>query len=572
MKTIYVAPSGNDEWPGSIEKPLASLAKAQEMARSSGSTMIDLRAGRHVLTEPLVLTAADSGTTFRSYDEEPAILSGGRRITEWQRDGDVWRAEAGVLEPRVLIVDGRRADRAVQTAGIPGDVSRTETGYVTDVEIPQSWKGSEFVYTGVYPWTEARIGVADVARTPDGTAITMTRPAFDWALRLYRSESEWTGKTDIGLPTSIENSRAFLTEPGTFVLDTSTPGVHVLYYKPHEDEDPEQTMVIAPAIEQLVVGSGARGISLQGLTFAHTTWSRPGSPEGFLHYHGCGYYDGGEVENLVIEDWNFEITVPGEGTRMVPSAIVFEDCSGIDISDCRFTLLGANALEFLATKDILVRRNTVADISGGGILVGSETQECLIEDNLINRIGREFRGSPAVNLTATRDVSVVHNEIREVPHVGVVVNGGESASGARIEHNLIERCMLALADGGGIYLTHPQGSSSESGATVRGNVVLDAVTPYNFALYADYGACWVTFRENVVGRADKSTILEVWPALDNVAFVDNIWDAEPEGSDSPPEGVTLTGNRVVAADALDADPTAAEIIRNAGTRDNPGGQ
>ena len=86
--------------------------------------------------------------------------------------------------------------------------------------------------------------------------------------------------------------------------------------------------------------------------------------------------------------------------------------------------------------------------------------------------------------------------------------------------------MGVLADGGGIYLSGPQGAST-NGAVIRGNVIGDTRTPYNFALYTDYGAAWVTVEGNVVRRADNTAVLHVSPPLENVVYRGNFWDADP---------------------------------------------
>src|SRR2546428_14030489 len=61
---IIVAPGGNDLNSGAADRPVATLAKAQDMARAlSGKTdvVVELAAGVHRLSEPLKFTSADSG-------------------------------------------------------------------------------------------------------------------------------------------------------------------------------------------------------------------------------------------------------------------------------------------------------------------------------------------------------------------------------------------------------------------------------------------------------------------------------------------------------------------------------
>ncbi len=312
---IFVAPWGDDTWPGTVERPLATVFAAQRAVRARTATMtgdlvVHLRAGTYHLDRTLEFRAdqGDSGTgghhvryqphRFGTAEQETVVLSGGRAVTGWTPGADgVWTAPVGDLDVRQLHVDGRRAGRAAHTTGIPGNVTKTETGYVTDSSVPLSWHGAdgiEFVYPGVYPWSEARCAVAGITATEHGTTITMAQPAWDWARRLY--DAEWHGATSedgdqvdwvpLANPPLIENSRSFLTEPGTFVLDRSTPGQHVLHYLPLPGEHPERTEVVVPVLETLVAGSGTEqhpltGLTLRGLTCtttaSTTTWAA-GSP------------------------------------------------------------------------------------------------------------------------------------------------------------------------------------------------------------------------------------------------------------------------------------------------------
>ncbi|MFC7640661.1 right-handed parallel beta-helix repeat-containing protein [Streptosporangium lutulentum] len=97
-----------------------------------------------------------------------------------------------------------------------------------------------------------------------------------------------------------------------------------------------------------------------------------------------------------------------------------------------------------------------------------------VENNHVHHVGRDYHGSPAILLSGTRDTVVAHNQVNDVPHVGIVVYEGH---GAQVLNNLVHDTMQVLADGGGIYVSGNQGSSHASGALIRGNVVRDTITP-----------------------------------------------------------------------------------------------
>ncbi|MFI9843383.1 right-handed parallel beta-helix repeat-containing protein [Nonomuraea sp. NPDC051941] len=562
MFHFHVAPSGDDSGPGSADHPFATLERARSAAReAAGGAVVHLRGGTHALTEPFSLGEADSGTVYQACgygtpEQEEAVVSGGRPITAWQvRDG-VWTAEVGDLDTRQLYVDGRRAERA-WIAGLPGDARATATGYVTDE--PLGWRSPgdvEFVHRGVYPWTEARCGVASVS---GDTVVTMAQPAFGWAAELYNSV--WAGQTSSGpgLPTRIENDPSFLREPGTFVLDRSRPGRHVLLYLPLHGEDPARTRVVAPVLETLVSVAGARDVAFRGLVFADATWLRPSRPEGFLHYHGNGYYEGGGVETAVLGE-GASVTYP-TASVMIPACVTFEDAVGAEIEGCRFTRLGATGLGVSGGIEVVVRTCDFDTLSGGGIVM-SGTRNASVEDNKVHHIGLEYSGSPGIGVTGTYGCVVANNEVRDVPHCGITVGPGE---GTQVLRNLTVDTMGTLADGGGIYLSGVQGDSADNQALIQGNVIKDTRTPYNFGLYTDYGASWVTVEGNVVMRADSTSVLEVGPPLENVIYRGNFWDADPIGHDNPPSGVRYEDN-VTIKDGAALDAATAAIQSRAGLR------
>jgi hypothetical protein len=555
MTDFHVSPAGDDSAEGTADRPFRTLEHARRAARAAaGDVTVHLRAGTHVLTEPFELTEEDSHVAYQAFGfgtdaQEDVVISGGRTLVG-QRDADgVWVAEVGDLVTRHLVVDGRRVERA-GVDGLPGTVRRTDTGYATDV--PLDWRdpsGVEFVHRGVYPWSEARAAVASA--TPDGE-ITMAQPAFGWAGEVY--DSEWDGQRSTGLPapTRVENDPAFLT-PGTFALDRAR---HVLHYLPRPDED--EPHVVAPVLDVLVRATGARDVAFRGLVFADTTWLRPGSDRGFLHYHSNGYYDGGRIGKVEPAEGAW-LTVPEE-QEQIPAAVRLHGTTGVRFEGCRFTRLGATGLGATGGADLVVRGCDFDTLAASAISV-TGTRKALVEDNLVRHVGLDHSGSAGITFLDTEDCVVTHNHVHDVPHNGIVA--GPARGGTRVTRNLVTRTMGVLADGGGVYLSGPQGDSAENGAVISGNVITDTRTPYNFGLYTDYGATRVTVEGNVVARADNTAVLHVYPPLEHVAYRGNFWDADPVGSDAVPDGVTYEGNTTIA-DPAELDAATAAIRARAG--------
>jgi hypothetical protein len=81
--TVFVdCASGSDSNPGTQAQPLATVARAQVTSRAAGTgTTVFLRGGSCYLATPLVLTAADSGISYESYQGEQVTLSAGAPLT-----------------------------------------------------------------------------------------------------------------------------------------------------------------------------------------------------------------------------------------------------------------------------------------------------------------------------------------------------------------------------------------------------------------------------------------------------------------------------------------------------------
>ncbi|MDT3395086.1 right-handed parallel beta-helix repeat-containing protein [Streptomyces sp. B1866] len=542
---LYVAPWGDDHGPGTAEHPFATPARAQRAVRAltprmTSDIVVNLRGGTYRLTRPLALSAqaGDSGTgghrvVYQAYGygtgrQEPVTLDGGRTVTGWQRaEGGVWRADVGDLDTRQLFVNGERARRAALRGRLP-ELYPTDKGYITESTAPQSWQRPqdvEFVYTFATSYSEGRCGVAGVRGDATGTEITMDQPCYRRAKELYQS---LYGDPGLTAPTAVENSASFLRDqPGSWYLDRSRPGHHVLYYHGLPRN------VVAPVLQHLVTGDGRAGaplhhVALRGLEFAHTTWLAPDRPTGFPHVIGTWYYVGDDP----VE----------QASAAIPSAVSFRRASRITFEGDRFTRLGTTALGLgEGSRDIAVRGSTIEDVSGGGIHVQSEAdgaaaapRDIRIEDNRVHDVGRDYRGSWGILLNETYDATVAHNEVDHIPYSGIVyLNSGGTATssgGVRVVGNLVHHTNSVLIDGGGIYGNGPQGPSFEKGAVVERNVVHDvdsrAATGANFppyALYPDDGGDHITFRDNVLYR-NQNNLGGVSPR--RIRVTGNFWDAD----------------------------------------------
>ncbi len=617
---IFVATTGDDNGTGTAEQPLATVEAACKKARSLNQAMqsdiyITIRQGAYYLEAPLELQGdLDSGRNghriiYQAYgygtdEQEEVVLSGGQEIAGWQlydKVKNIWTAGIGDVHTRQLFVEGKRATRA--SASLSAELVKTANGYHLSGQQAMQWGSPgdlEFVYTGIYPWSEARIGVDTIQADQDGSAIIMKQPAFDWATKLYKHKSKVSDKEKVagmeeaaglaaiyGLerPSAIENGLGFLEQPGTFVFDSSKSGAHKIYYIPRPDEKMPHVKAVVPVLETLVRGAGTenmplRNIAFQGLTFAHTTWLQPSGPNGFLHYHGATYYKGGSLQEVEWAEGS-TVIVPGE-SELTPSALVFEQARGIVFADNHFTHLGAGGLEFAVGCSFnSITGNIFEDISATAIIIGNtigplalrkDTKANRIENNWVHGSGNEYHGSSAILIMDAPDTTVSHNQVNDVPHSGIVIYGGDATRRLKVLNNLVFNSMQVLADGAGINLANAQGTSYEDGGVVSGNVIRDAITSYNFGLYTDYGTAWLTVEGNIIYRCDTVITPEVLPPLQYVTFKENFWDKEPKDGGKIPDTVVISDNTLLDSSdvegAIAKNPAAHHIFTTAGIDQN----
>ena len=120
--TFVVSTNGDDTWSGRFSEPnaqysdgpFATLTRARDAVRELSSQgkpcepiTIMVRGGHYYLSETLELTKEDSGSpqspiSYRAYPGEQPVLSGGRRLTDWQPHKDK------ILKCPIADASGRR--------------------------------------------------------------------------------------------------------------------------------------------------------------------------------------------------------------------------------------------------------------------------------------------------------------------------------------------------------------------------------------------------------------------------------------------------------------------------------
>jgi Right handed beta helix region len=477
---FYVAPTGNDDGPGTLAEPFGTLdrardAVAQKVAAGLTTNLtVFLRGGTYELEQPLVLGPKVSGSdpysiTWAAYPGEIPVISGGRRISGWTKgDGDIWTAEIpevrnGQESFRNLWVNDQRAIRARSpNADAPEPYYRLREVYLSPDE-------RDYVVTlgnnEVRPWKK----VLEVELITFG----------DWEITNYRIQKIDPTNGIVRLPTFpvlagvylrprgglacyFENAIEMLDEPGEWHLDRKTG---VLSYWPRAGEDMVTTEVVAPRLTSLLRISGTvrnpvKNVHFHGIRFEHTDSIVP--PTGYVGWGGC--------TTLIDRQ------LPPAGRRMpVEVAVAMDFSKSCSIEDCQIDHLGASGCRIgEGSSADIVRRNHIFDVGAHGVVVTGRSNQ--VVNNHIHHYGRVYYAGSGIIAPIATEVLIEHNWVHDGGYNGISIgtkdeflrSGIPAVCNNTIAYNRIENVMSHLSDGGGIYTL-----GSRRGLALRGNLICD---------------------------------------------------------------------------------------------------
>jgi hypothetical protein len=508
---LHVSPSGRDSNPGTVERPLASLAGARDVLRGMKRTgplrepvTVRFAAGVYPLTAPVVFGPEDSGSaaatvTFTAAPGTEVVFDGGRAISGWRRHDDrLWvasvpEAAAGTWRFRQLFVDGVQRPRARTpnsgfhiVAGFPEGTSKS-VHYHTDCQsfqfapgdIRADWTNLPDVEVIVYHfWTDSHLPIQSV-----DTARSIV--AFQ-----HKAGKVFTDDfTENGARYIVENVFEGLDSPGEWYLDR-TKGL--LFYYPMPGEDLRTASIIAPFAE------------------AHLRLKGDARARRFVeHLH---------FRNLGFRHTNFHLppgdSNDGQGSSRVASAIVLEAARSCSLSHLRLSNLGTFAFEVLAgSEDVALVGNAISRVAGGGFRVNGgretdppwmRTRGIRITDNVLEHYGQDYPSAVGLLVMNAEDVTVAHNRIQDGGYTGISVGWSwgyrrSVSQHNRVEFNHIHRIGLQglLSDMGGIYTL-----GVSPGTVLRNNLIHDVSANHygGWGIYNDEGSSNLLIENNIVHR------------------------------------------------------------------------
>jgi len=476
---IYVAEGGSDGNPGTKERPLASLAKAQEMVRllkrkTREPIKVWVRRGTYYLDKPLVFEPGDSGTpdspiTYAAYPGEDVTLSGGRKLDcRWTpyKDGIMMCAlpeEKSAKEPFTqLFINGKRQIRArypnydTKNPLVWGD------GYINVASAAEPWPPTQFHFDPATftkkRWLRPELAVVQMFPLDYWGSLQWQVKDIDWDAHVVKLgwggfqvnalefgiAATGLGKSQLYAEDSkedtfrsrfyIENVFEELDSPGEWFLDSSKG---ILYYMPAPGVDLHRAKVEVPALESVIEFRGSqqdpvKNVHVSGFRIAHTVST-------FLKRY----------EAPSLGDW----TIHRGG------AVFFEGAEECSVEMCYFDAVGGNGV-FINNhnRHVKVYGNKLTEAGDSAVcLVGSESMvqgtnhpvptENVISNNLIHDCGVFGKQIAGVFMSVTLRNTISHNLIYSLPRAGICVNDGWGG-GHIIEFNEIYDTVRETTDHG----------------------------------------------------------------------------------------------------------------------------
>ncbi len=547
--TFYVSPEGNDDNPGTESRPFQTIGKAQLSVRAINREMaqnisVFLRGGNYAQSQPLVFDSDDSGSNgycviYKNYANETPLISGGRKITEWQQESStLWKAKVAEITFRQLYVNGRRAVRA-KGGLLPDAELYGNSGYKTTDAQMAKWaipEDVELIYD--VQWQRCICKVGSVTPVADGAILSMLEPYFT-ILRLKDGPL-------IEKPSYIENALELLDEPGEWYLNKNEGW---LYYMPREGEQLDHCEVIVPALEDLLVVRGTldqpvHDLRFEGIAFSHATWNQPSvvghidlqanftlSQQNLILRFGAARSGAEGADALGSQSGKSSLRATHSHNEAIKSRanVTLHSAQRIHFERCTFSKLGGAGIDLeYGARDNIVCGCTFRDISGSAIQVGdvvdhhpTDARMIVANNHIVNNVIRdvaaEYLSGVGIFVGYTDGTRVANNEISHLPYSGVSMGWGwgEADAGGGgywqpffhkeptvcknnvCEKNHIHHIMQRRWDGAGVYTL-----GNMPGSVIRGNHIHDSVGLPG-GIYLDEGSGFIEVTGNVVYKVPE---------------------------------------------------------------------
>lgn len=518
---VYVSPMGNDDAAGTLEKPIKTVEEAVMRVNAyndSGDVTVNFLPGEYFVSETVSLDETDGGigentVTYRSFDENnPAVISGGKKITGWQpyQNGIYMAKTDGDYDVRQLYINGFPAVRARSRGVFYANAhwndemtDYTEDGFfVESSSFPKLEKPSDAEICYNILWTVQRLPVSDVTADGGKNIVKMDQPYYSEAVTML---CEGGVQPVIGMQFFVENDLSLLDEEGEFYFDKDSK---MIYYYPFAEEILEEAECVISVTEKLMTLKGTasdkkiRNINFENIDFRYGAYTGANTT-GTVSF---------QAECLAASALSVNPVDTATANRL-PGQIELENAEDVNFSNCDISCMGSSALVFGdGVENSSVTGCFFGDNGGSAISVGqfnytsdsspdNVAKNILIENNVILRPGEDFMFCPAVSVYYAKGIRILYNTISDTPYSGISLGWGWGSSISEIvecqDHiikgNKIENISNAVRDGGHIYLL-----GGLNNTVVSENFI--SVSDDFGGIYFDSGSKGVTVSGNVAEK------------------------------------------------------------------------
>ena len=439
QQEIFVSQEGNDTHKGRIKSPFATIERALIDAKAyNGETTIFLREGTYRLDQPIVLTHEDGNKqkklNIRAFPNEEVVISGSQQLTlNWRpyKNGILQAELKNDLHMDMLVVNGEIRHMARFPNFDKNAVRFNGTSAeATSPKRAKKWKHPETGYVHAMhrsDWGDFHYRITGKDRKGE-----------------LQLEGGWQNNRQYGLHPDnrmVENIFEELDAPGEWFYNREKG---ILYYYPLEGEDMQKATVESPQLKHLIEVKGTEhnpvaNICLQHLKFTQTLRTFMEEYEPLLRsdwtvYRGAALYFEG-TENCKIQDCDLY--------NLGGNAVFFSYYNRqAEVSGSHFTNIGASAICFVgdpkAVRSPSFEYGQFVPVEKIDRQVGPKGKNfpanCLVEDNLIHKIGLFEKQITGVELSMCQSITVSHNSIYDTPRAGINISEG-TWGGHLIEHN-----------------------------------------------------------------------------------------------------------------------------------------
>ncbi len=458
---IFVAPNGNDRYPGTASQPVASLQKAQELARKVATKQpvkVVVKAGTYYLPETLKFTAADNkpgGLFFEAEKEGTVTISGGKKLQlNWTpyRSGVFVATVKDALSIDQLFVNGRRQ----RMARFP---NVREGNAVFDAWVLDHQATYDSTMDPLHP------GRIRKWNRPEGAYVHAMHDLLwgdmHWIVNGTKDDKlDLTGGWQNNRPSKmhpvyrmVENVFEELDVPGEWFFDQAQ---RKIYYYPDKDVDIRKATIEVVILRHLVEFNGrieepVKNIHWKGFVFKHTARTFMENKEPLQRSDWTVYRGGAMVfngaENCSVT--NSEFDHAGGNTIFVNGYN-----RNITVKSCYIHHSGASGVLFVGDSSTVrsplygyVRQNYSNLDTIRGPRSEAYPRDCLVEDCLITQTGRDEKQTAGVHISLAANIRINHCAIYDMPRAGINISEG-NFGGHIIEHSDIFNTVLETGDHG----------------------------------------------------------------------------------------------------------------------------